>query len=90
MRESPNVDLARMLLRAGYDLSIFDPTVDVAKLAGANLGYAWPHLPQLSKLLVSKEEVESRHFDRIIAANRTVRELTLPQGQNIIDINALA
>ena len=90
LRESPNVDLARMLLRAGYDLSIFDPTVDVAKLAGANLGYAWSHLPQLSKLLVSKEEVESRHFDRIIAANRTVRELTLPQGQNIIDINALA
>lgn len=89
LRESPNVDLARALLREGFRLSIFDPGVDAGKLVGANLGYAWSHLPELERLLISREEAESRRYDRVIAANRTVRSLSFPPGQEIIDINAL-
>lgn len=89
LRESPNVDLARMLIRNGYEISIFDPTIDSNKLIGANLGYAWSHLPELNNLLISQEEAESRHFDRVIAANSTIHLLSLPVNQDILDINTL-
>lgn len=86
LRESPNVDLARALLRGGYRLAIFDPTVDAHKLIGANLGYAWSHLPQLASLLVSREEAEARYFDRVIAANGTAHQLRLPTDQDLVDL----
>ncbi|AWL99658.1 nucleotide sugar dehydrogenase [Bradyrhizobium amphicarpaeae] len=90
LRESPNVDLARALLRGGYRLAIFDPTVDAHKLVGANLGYAWSHLPQLASLLVSRDEAETRHFDRVIAANGTASQLRLPANQDLVDLTNLA
>lgn len=89
LRESPNVDLARNLLRDHYELSIFDPAVDAAKLVGANLGYAWSSLPNFSDLLITKEEAESRQFDRVIVANRTARLLSFPATQAVLDIGSL-
>jgi GDP-mannose 6-dehydrogenase len=89
LRESPNVDLARNLLRERYRLSIFDPAVDAEKLVGANLGYAWSWLPQFASLLVKKEEAESRPYDRVIFANRTARLLSFPLVQSIVDISSL-
>src|SRR5690606_8373003 len=44
LRESPNIDLARGLLREGYKLSVFDPAIDANKLVGANLGYAYTQI----------------------------------------------
>jgi GDP-mannose 6-dehydrogenase len=89
LRESPNVDLARNLLREGYHLFIFDPAVDAGKLVGANLGYAWSNLPQLAKLLVTKEEAEGRQYDRVIIANRTARLLSFPSSQDVVDLGSL-
>ncbi|MFN0113316.1 MAG: nucleotide sugar dehydrogenase [Paracoccaceae bacterium] len=89
LRESPNIDLARRLLTAGFDLSIYDPAVDASKLVGANLGYAYSHLPIIERLLVSREVAEKGPFDRVIAANATFRDLTLPKGTNVMDIGAL-
>ncbi|MDW6021572.1 nucleotide sugar dehydrogenase [Mesorhizobium sp. BAC0120] len=89
LRESPNVDLARSLLRERYKLSIFDPAVDAGKLVGANLGYAWSYLPQFASLLVTKQEAESRPYDRVIFANRTARLLSLPSTQDVVDIGTL-
>lgn len=90
LRESPNVDLARALLREGYALDIFDPAIDATKLVGANLGYAYTQLPTLSRLLVSRETVGAKRYDRVIAANATVRQLDLPADQDVIDLGALA
>jgi GDP-mannose 6-dehydrogenase len=89
LRESPNVDLARNLLRDGYRLSVFDPAVDATKLVGANLGYAWSSLPQFASLLVTKEEAEGQGYDRVIFANRTARLLSFPASQRIVDISSL-
>jgi GDP-mannose 6-dehydrogenase len=89
LRESPNIDLARNLLREQYKLSIFDPGIDAGKLVGANLGYAWSQLPQFATLLVTKEEAEGRHYDRVIFANRTARLLSFPLAQSVVDISAL-
>jgi GDP-mannose 6-dehydrogenase len=90
LRESPNVDLARSLLRDRYRLSIFDPAIDASKLVGANLGYAWSWLPQFATLLVSKKQAEARRYDRVIFANRTAGMLFFSKAQSVIDLNALS
>lgn len=89
LRESPNVDLARNLLAAGYELSIFDPEIDATKLVGANLGHAYTQLPTLSKLLVSAEEANSSSYNRVIVTNATHKKLRLRDGLDIVDINKL-
>jgi GDP-mannose 6-dehydrogenase len=75
LRESPNVDLARKLLQAGYELSVFDPALIPAKLKGQNLGYAYAHLPSIDTLLISREEAESGKWERIIASNATIKQI---------------
>ena len=88
LRESPNVDLARKLLAAGYDLRIFDPAIAADMLIGANLGYAYSQLPSLERLLVTKEEAEATTWDRVLATNATIKALDLP-GQTVLDLGSL-
>jgi GDP-mannose 6-dehydrogenase len=88
LRESPNVDLARMLLQAGYDLAIFDPAVEASQLVGANLGYVYARIPRLEALLVDKAVAESGEFDRVIATNATAKLLSIP-AEKVIDISRL-
>jgi len=88
LRESPNVDLAGKLLRAGYALSVYDPDVDPTKLVGQNLGYAYAHLPNLADLLVTKEAAEEEDYDLVIAAKPHVGDLRL-NGSRVIDLRML-
>ncbi len=89
LRESPNVDLARKILHAGYALDVFDPAVKADMLIGANLGYAFSQLPTLERLLVSKEHAQSTTYDRIIVANATSDQLDLTGDTRLVDIGAL-
>ncbi|MEL6886546.1 MAG: nucleotide sugar dehydrogenase [Pseudomonadota bacterium] len=89
LRESPNVDLARKLLAAGFKLEIYDPGVDATKLVGANLGYAYSQLPVLERLLVDRDHVEATPYARVIATNGTVNDLTLPASVDIRHIGTL-
>jgi GDP-mannose 6-dehydrogenase len=89
LRESPNVDLARKLLAAGYELRVFDPAIRADMLIGANLGYAYSQLPELERLLVGQDEAEAGPWDRIVATNATVRALRL-DGAEILDLGSLA
>ncbi|SFR33830.1 nucleotide sugar dehydrogenase [Litoreibacter janthinus] len=89
LRESPNVDLARKLLEAGYKVDIFDPCVDAEMLIGSNLGYAYSQLPMLERLLVDKKTANEKSYDRVIATNATISHLSLPASANLIDISAL-
>ncbi|MEM1340676.1 MAG: nucleotide sugar dehydrogenase [Pseudomonadota bacterium] len=77
LRESPNVDLARKLLAAGYQLEIYDPAIAADMLVGANLGYAYSQLPELERLLVSQFKAESGGYARAIVNNATVKDLDL-------------
>ncbi|OWJ84114.1 GDP-mannose dehydrogenase [Haematobacter missouriensis] len=90
LRESPNIDIARNLLREGYDLSVFDPAVEPKNLVGANLGYAFSTLPELNRIFVTKEEAEATRYDRVLAANATVKKLALPEGQDVVNLGTLA
>lgn len=87
LRESPNLDLARRMLQAGFEVEIFDPAVDPAKLIGANLGYAYAHLPSIASLLVSRADAEGRCYDRVIDTNGRAKGMALAPAITI-DINA--
>ncbi|MCK0103914.1 nucleotide sugar dehydrogenase [Pseudohalocynthiibacter sp. F2068] len=89
LRESPNVDLARKLLAAGFDLEILDPGIDASKLVGANLGYAFSQLPVLERLLIDRAHAETNRYDRVIATNATVDGLVLPGAPEIRHIGRL-
>jgi GDP-mannose 6-dehydrogenase len=89
LRESPNVDLARKLLAAGFDLEIYDPGIDATKLVGANLGYAYSQLPTIERMLVDRARAESTTYARVIATNATVTGLDLPAGTEIRDLGSL-
>lgn len=78
LRESPNVDIARKLLENGYQLSVYDPALKPANLRGQNLGYAYTHLPTMQDLLVDKATAEAGPWDLVVASNRTVEDLDLP------------
>lgn len=77
LRESPNVDLARMLLQAGYEIAVYDPAIEAAQLVGANLGYIYARIPQIESLLLSREQAEAGEFARVVACNATSRKLDL-------------
>lgn len=88
LRESPHIDLARKLLRAGYQLSIYDPAVDATQLVGQNLGYMYSQLPSLKELLVDRNTVEAGGFDRIIVANEVDESLHLPESK-LLDVSRM-
>ena len=88
LRESPNIDLARKIIHAGYALSIYDPLLRPEHLIGQNLGYAYAHLPRLTDLLVDKEVAEGDSFDLVINANGALRELSL-KFEKVLDFHTL-
>jgi len=88
LRESPNIDLARKFIRAGYSLSIYDPSLKPEHLIGQNLGYAFSHLPGLPDLLVTREIAESDGFDLVVDTNGTSRAVSL-KCANVMDFHAL-
>jgi GDP-mannose 6-dehydrogenase len=51
LRESPNVELAERLIGKGFDLRIYDPIVNPARLVGANRRHVESKLPHLQRLL---------------------------------------
>ena len=90
LRESPNVDLTRKLLAAGYQVEIYDPAIAADMLVGANLGYAYSQLPMLEKLLIDKKTAETGSYDRVLANNATIKGLTLTDPSLTRDLGALA
>ena len=51
LRESPMVELAERLLGKGFDVRLFDPVINPARLRGGNLRHVRARLPHLSALL---------------------------------------
>ena len=69
LRESPMVILAEALLGKGYELSIFDRNVSLARLVGANRQYINEQIPHLSRHLCDTIDEVIEKSDVIVIGN---------------------
>ena len=70
LRESPLVELAERLVGKGYDVRIFDPTVALSRLLGANRAYLDKRLPHISELLTDDAEAVLAHAEVCVVGSR--------------------
>jgi GDP-mannose 6-dehydrogenase len=94
LRESPFVLLAERLIGKGYELSIFDRSVNVASLMGSNKDYIEREIPHLERLMAS--DPKSALKDSRLAVVGHIGEddlsLLLPSlsGHTVIDLAGIA
>lgn len=71
LRESPVVILIERLIGKGYDLKIYDPNVNLARLVGANKDFIVNKIPHMSRLMVQDIDDIYEHSDIIVIGNRS-------------------
>ena len=90
LRESPQVELAEMLIGKGFDLSIYDRNVEYARVHGANKEYIESKIPHVSSLLNSDLDEVVAKADIIVLGNSDERFAKLaeqaPSGKRVIDL----
>jgi len=70
LRESPMVDVVETLSGKGYDLSIYDKNVNLAKLFGANKQYNEEKKPHISNLMVNSIDDVLKHAEVLVIGNK--------------------
>lgn len=75
LRESPLVELAERLVGKGYDVRIFDPTVALSRLVGANRAFLDERLPHISELLTDDVAEVVEHAGVCVVGSRDPRVL---------------
>ena len=90
LRESPMVDVIEKLIGKGYQLRIFDRSVKVASLTGANRDYILNHIPHISHLMLDSPEDVVTFADTIVVGNGASEFKAhlndLRAGQTIVDL----
>jgi len=94
LRESPLVDVIESLIGKGYELKLYDKSVNLAALTGANRDYILNHIPHISRLMVETVD-EVLDFAEVIVVGNGAREFntTLGQlrpGQVVVDLVRIA
>jgi GDP-mannose 6-dehydrogenase len=90
LRESPNVELAERLLGKGFDVRIYDPVVNPARLVGANRRHVESKLPHLRRLLAHEPGEALRGADVAIVSTSdraALDALLITPPSHLIDLN---
>ncbi|MFN0079249.1 MAG: nucleotide sugar dehydrogenase [Prosthecobacter sp.] len=91
MRGSAMVAIAETLLGRGYQLRIYDPSINLTRLIGANEAEIQRRMPHLAQLLCATAEEVVRESDVIIASQKCVELKSLSDvavhGKHVIDVN---
>jgi len=69
LRESPIVEVIETLAGKGYDLSIYDKNVSLAKTMGSNRDYILNHIPHISRLMVESMDDVVSSCEVIVVGN---------------------
>jgi len=69
LRESPMVEVVERLIGKGYDIRLYDPSVKLASLVGANRDYILNHIPHISKLMLGSVDEVLAHAETVIIGN---------------------
>lgn len=90
LRESPMVALVEALIGKGLDVRIFDPSVAVARLVGANRRYIEEEIPHISSLMCESMVVVVEHAEVLVIggmSDGSHRALAAPRpGQAVVDL----
>ena len=90
LRESPMVELVERLIGKGYDLRIYDGSVRLAAIHGANKDYILNHIPHISKLMVESIDDVLAHAGVIVIGNGSPEFAGVPrrlrERQSIVDL----
>jgi GDP-mannose 6-dehydrogenase len=90
LRESPMVTIAEFLIGKGYDLRIYDPAVDTARLTGTNRSFIEEHIPHLADRLVGTTDELLDHSEAIVLTRGSEELLAAahvrPDAPQIIDL----
>ena len=91
LRGSPMVAVAETLLGRGYELSIYDPQLNLARLIGANANEIQRRMPHLASLLRQSPREVIEGSEIIIASQRCARLDEIVSSaradQTVIDVN---
>lgn len=91
LRGSPMVAVAETLLGRGYQLSVFDPSLNLSRLIGANEAEIQRRMPHLAQLLKPTAEEVVAASDVVLVSQKCVdihalRAVVRPE-QCVIDVN---
>jgi GDP-mannose 6-dehydrogenase len=90
LRNSPFVELIENLLGKGFDISIYDENIKLAKLTGKNKEYIDQKIPHLSTLLSDKSLINTiQEGDVIVLCNKEqkyIDEVSKIEGKTIFDM----
>ncbi len=90
LRESPFVVLAERLIGKGWDLTIFDRFVQVARLTGSNRAYIEREIPHLERLLAPEPVDAVRGADLVVVGHVSKADrpalLAALDGHKVLDL----
>ena len=89
LRESPKVDMARDLIKAGFRLSILDRAIEPDRLVGQNRLHANSILPGLAEMLITLEKATAAQYDLVIDTFGSAGNISLTT-KRLVDINSLS
>jgi GDP-mannose 6-dehydrogenase len=93
LRESPMVALAEQLIGKGFDVSIYDRSVDAARLVGANRQYIEQEIPHLDRVLVGDPSAAIADASIIVIAHADDDSIAAiaaeHHGKSIVDLQGV-
>jgi GDP-mannose 6-dehydrogenase len=90
LRESPYVELAERLLGKGFNVRIYDPVVNPARLIGANRRHIEAKLPHLGRLLAHEpgQALHGADIAIVSSSDQAVRDALLRSApRHLFDLN---
>jgi GDP-mannose 6-dehydrogenase len=88
LRESPMVTLVETLVGKGCDVRIFDRSVSIARLTGANRRYIEEEIPHVSSLMCDGAQALLAHAEVIVigSASEEAAEVLAGATQTVVDL----
>jgi GDP-mannose 6-dehydrogenase len=89
LRDSPMVEIAERLIGKGFDLRVYDRSVDLASLHGANRDFIVHRIPHIARLMAPSVAEVMAHAQTIVIGNSAIEFADVPRclrdGQSVID-----
>jgi len=93
LRESPMIEVIERLVGKGYDLRVYDKSVNLARLVGANRDFILNRIPHISRLMVAGIDAVLDHGETIVIGNRDPEFNEVPRrlrsGQILVDFSGI-